>query len=108
VLVLKEISPADENQKSEGELRVDLDKLSYPLLLRSFLPGEKFFPCGGSGRKKISRYLNEQKIAPKERPAWPILQSAGDIVAVVGLQLDNKVRISPSTKKILSIHWREG
>lgn len=107
VLVLKEISPTGENEKSAGELRVDLDMLSFPLLLRSCLPGEKFSPYNGPGRKKISRYFNERKIAPKERPAWPVLLSADKIIALVGLQLDDKVRISPTTRRILSIHWRD-
>lgn len=106
-LVLQEITPAAENEKSEGELWVDLERLSFPLLLRSFLPGEKFSPCGGPGRKKISRYFNERKIVPKERPAWPVLQSAAGVVALVGLQLDDNVRISPTTRKILSIQWRD-
>ncbi len=106
-LVLKEITPTDENEKNAGELWVDREKLSFPLLLRSFRPGERFSPCGGPGRKKISRYFNEQKIVPKERPAWPVLQSATGIVALVGLQLDDNVRISPTTRKILSIRWRD-
>lgn len=107
VLVLQEITPTAENEKSSGELWVDLEKLSFPLLLRSFLPGEKFSPCGGPGRKKISRYFNERKIVPKDRPAWPVLLSAGKIVALVGLQLDDKVRIAPTTRRILSIQWRD-
>jgi tRNA(Ile)-lysidine synthase len=101
------MAPSAENEKSAEELWVDLDKLSFPLLLRSSLPGEKFSPCGGPGRKKISRYFNERKIPPKERPAWPVLLSTAGVVALVGLQLDDKVRISPTTRKILSIQWRE-
>lgn len=106
-LVLKERAPTAGNEKSQDELWVDLEKLSFPLLLRSFQPGEKFFPCGGPGSKKISRYFNARKIPPKERPAWPVLLSAGGIIALVGLELDDSVRISPSTGKILSIQWRD-
>ncbi len=106
-LVLKEKAPTAGSEKNKGELWVDLEKLSFPLLLRSFQPGEKFSPCGGPGRKKISRYFNARKIPPKERPAWPVLLSAGGIVALVGLELDDNVRISPTTGRILSIQWRD-
>jgi tRNA(Ile)-lysidine synthase len=106
-LALIERAPTAGNEKNQGELWVDLEKLSFPLLLRSFQPGEKFSPCGGPGRKKISRYFNARKIPPKERPAWPVLLSADRIVALVGLELDDSVRTSPSTGKVLSIQWRD-
>ncbi|MCP4337414.1 MAG: tRNA lysidine(34) synthetase TilS, partial [Desulfobulbaceae bacterium] len=106
-LVLEETLETAYYGKNKGELRVDLAKISFPLLLRSFQPGEKFHPCGGPGRKKISRYFNEQKIPARERPAWPILLSAGEVIALVGLQLDHNFRISSSTVKTLSIRWRD-
>jgi tRNA(Ile)-lysidine synthase len=106
-LVLEETSVAACHEKDDEELRVDLAKISFPLLLRSFLPGERFYPCGGPGRKKISRYFNERKIPPKERPAWPVLLSADRVIALVGLQLDHNFRITTNTSKILSIRWRD-
>lgn len=105
-LVLEKIPAGADKKKERGELRVDLKKISFPLLLRSFVPGEKFFPCGGPGRKKISRYLNEQKIPQKERPAWPILLCKENVIALVGLQLDHNFRVTRNTRDILAIHWR--
>ena len=105
-LVLEETLETSYCGENEGELRVDLAKISFPLQLRSFQPGEKFHPYGSSGRKKISRYFNEQKIPAKERPAWPVLLSAGKVIALVGLQLDHNFRISSSTSKTLVIRWR--
>lgn len=106
-LELKERALTTDDKKVGDELRVDLDKIIFPLQLRSFLPGERFYPYGGSGSKKISRYFNERKIPSKERLAWPILFSADQVVALVGLQIDNNFRISTDTKKILSISWRD-
>jgi len=106
-LVLEERSVTARLEKADGELQVAMEKLSFPLLLRSLLPGEKFHPCGGPGRKKISRYFNDKKIPPKERPGWPILVSEGRVVALVGLQLDHNFRISNDTRKILVIRWRD-
>jgi len=106
-LVLEQIPVTAGQKKVRGELQLDLSKISFPLLLRSFLPGEKFYPCGGPGRKKISRFLNEQKIPVKERPAWPVLLCQDQVVALVGLQLDHHYRITQNTREILAIHWRD-
>ena len=106
-LVLEEISQTTYHETTDGVLQLDLEKISYPLLLRSYQPGEKFYPCGGPGRKKISRYFNDQKIPAKKRDGWPVLLSAGRVIALVGLQIDHDFRISASTRKILSIRWRD-
>ena len=55
------------------------------------------------GRKKISRYLNEQKIPAKERTAWPVLLCGDRVLALVGLQIDHNFRISSRTDKVLSL-----
>ncbi len=106
-LIIKEMGFTAGCKNVDEELWVDLDKIVFPLLLRSFLPGERFSPYGGSGSKKISRYFNERKIPHKERPGWPVLLSENRVVAIVGLQLDHNVRISSTTGKILSIVWRK-
>lgn len=106
-LILTELTRTPANQKEDGELLIDLDKISFPLRLRSYLPGEKFYPYGSPGRKKISRYFNERKIPKKERPAWPVLLSGDNVVAVVGLQLDQEFQLTESTQRILSILWRK-
>jgi tRNA(Ile)-lysidine synthase len=106
-LVVKVISAVAETGNLPGELRLDPARISFPLLLRSFQPGERFYPYGSPGRKKISRYLNERKIPAKERAAWPVLLSKDQIIALVGLQLDHNFRISSSTSRILSICWQD-
>jgi tRNA(Ile)-lysidine synthase len=105
-LVLEEREATTCRPTTAGELLVDRAELSFPLLLRSALPGEKFHPCGGPGSKKISRFFNERKIPARERSAWPVLLSGGRVVALVGLQLDHGFRLSAGTADILAISWR--
>lgn len=106
-IVLEETAATVCHEKDKGDLLVDMTKVSFPLLVRSFLPGERFHPYGSPGRKKISRYFNEQKIPSKERPAWPVLLSGDRVIALVGLQLDHGFRITTDTSKVLSIRWRD-
>ncbi len=105
-LVIAEL-PASSAPLTPGELRLDAAGLSFPLQLRSCQPGEKFHPYGAPGRKKISRYFNEQKIPAKERAAWPVLLSGSRVIALVGLQIDHSLRISSSTRRIFSLIWQD-
>ncbi|MGW8192819.1 MAG: tRNA lysidine(34) synthetase TilS [Desulforhopalus sp.] len=106
-LILSVQSIADSGLLSRGTLVVDMDKISFPLRLRSFVPGDRFFPCSGPGRKKVARFLSDRKIPARQRPAWPVLLSGEKIVALPGLEVDHDYRVSAATKRILRIVWRE-
>ncbi len=106
-LVLKEVPVSSYRKKNENQLFLTREKVIFPLLLRTALPGELFHPCNGPGRKKISRFLNERKIPAKNRPSWPVLVSGTEILALPGLQIDHAYRITEETVTVLEIIWRE-
>lgn len=106
-LVLEEWSVSQYRENTVERIFIDLGKVSFPLLLRTSLPGEVFHPCNGAGRKKISRYLNDRKIPANSRPSWPVLVSGTEIIALPGLQIDHNYRITKETTTILAISWRE-
>jgi len=99
-------------KKSDGHLSVDtlvvdLDKLTFPLHLRYGLPGEKFKPANGNCSKKINRYLTEKKIRTDQRHLYPVLVSATDeIIAVLGLAIDDQFKVRETTKDTLVINWQ--
>lgn len=93
--------PVDKNV-----LRVDMDRITFPLLLRSARPGERFHPCNGPGKKKISRYFNDRKIPARQRPTYPVLLCKDRIVAVAGLQIDHHFRVRDTTENVLLISWQ--
>lgn len=97
---------------SDGvRLFVDQAKISFPLVLRSALPGETFHPFNSPGRKKVSRYFNDRKIPAKERIAWPVLltgdRDGGEkkIIALPGLQIDHQFRVTDTTTTLFAISW---
>ena len=106
-LILKEVPLSSYRENDTTQLFLAHDKISFPLLLRSSLPGELFHPCNGMGRKKISRFFNERKIPAKDRHFWPVLMSAATIIALPGLQIDHAYRITEETTSILAIGWQE-
>lgn len=83
----------------------DLDKIALPLQLRRWNRGDRFYPFGMKGAKKISDYFNDRKFSLEQKEATWLLCSAGDIVWIIGERSDNRVRVTDSTKKILKVKF---
>jgi tRNA(Ile)-lysidine synthase len=90
--------PSDSNIAS-----VDSDKISFPLLIRKWEKGDYFYPFGMDQRKKLSDYFIDRKYTRFEKERKLILLSDGKIVWIIGDRIDNRFRISQSTKNILTI-----
>ncbi len=84
-------------------LFLDMEKITFPLTLRSPNPGERFRPFNAPGKKKISRYLGEKKIEARKRAGYPVLVSNTSVIALPGLQIAHEVRVTENTKRILTI-----
>ncbi|MFH0781091.1 MAG: tRNA lysidine(34) synthetase TilS [Pseudomonadota bacterium] len=106
-LLLEEKPFASYRENDTTRLFLAREKISFPLLLRSPLPGELFHPCNGLGRRKINRFFNDRKIPAKDRAFWPVLVSGTEIIALPGLQIDHKFRITEETATILTMSWQE-
>ncbi|MFT5698152.1 MAG: tRNA(Ile)-lysidine synthase [Desulforhopalus sp.] len=89
------------------ELRIDREKVEFPLIIRERHPGEKFTPCNSPGSKKISRYFNEQQLDKHRRSSWPILFHRDSVVAVIGYTIDHQYRVTDTTKRVLYISYTE-
>lgn len=87
------------------ELKVDLDLVVFPLIIRGAKPGERFTPYNGVGNKKISRYFNDHKLDKYKRSSWPILFSNNSLVAIVGFTIAHQFRVTEETKRILHISY---
>lgn len=89
-----------------SELLLDAEQITFPLLLRNPLPGERFRPLGATGRKKINRFLTDAKIPKQDRRFFPVLLSADKIIAIAGLRIDHDCRVREDTRRFLLIDWR--
>ncbi len=104
--LLLEERPATEGRGGDdGRLYLDRARVTFPLTLRPARPGELFHPCGGPGRRKVSRYLNDRKIPAGERPLWPVLVAEDRVIALPGLQLDQACQVTEATTTLLVIAW---
>ena len=84
-------------------LFLDMARINFPLLLRPPLAGERFRPYNAPGKKKISRYLSDKKVAANKRAGYPVLVSDSRIIALPGLQVAHEVRVTSTTEKILMV-----
>jgi tRNA(Ile)-lysidine synthase len=83
----------------------DIDVLTFPLLLRSFQPGDRFMPLGMDGVQKLKDLFINQKIPQSERARCPLLVSAGKILWIAGYRTAEFAKVSDSSQKLLKVEF---
>ena len=91
----------DFRQAGQNVAFFDLNTIKFPLLLRSFKPGDRFRPLGMTGSQKVKDFFINQKVPRSKRARFPVLESQAKIIWVVGQRIDDNFKISVSTQKIL-------
>ncbi|MBK8899951.1 MAG: tRNA lysidine(34) synthetase TilS [Anaerolineaceae bacterium] len=74
------------------------------LWVRPSHPDERFQPLGLGGHSQaIQDLLSDRKVARGERPLWPVVAMGEQPAWVVGLHLDERVRVQPHTRLIVQL-----
>ena len=81
----------------------DLDKLVFPLIVRKWQSGDRFYPLGMLHSKKLSDFLIDTKVPVNFKERIQVLVSEGNIVWVVGQRIDNRFKVTEETKNVLEI-----
>jgi tRNA(Ile)-lysidine synthase len=84
-------------------VHLDADKLSMPLSIRPWEPGDSFYPLGMKGKKKLSDFLIDQKINRFQKEDIQVVTSKGDIVWIVELRIDDRFKVTERTKRIAEL-----
>ena len=82
---------------------VDKHRLRFPLTARNFKAGDRFRPMGMKGTQQVKKYFINKKVPIEERYRCPVLLSQEKIVWLVGHRIDESVKLTPSTRKVLKI-----
>jgi tRNA(Ile)-lysidine synthase len=83
----------------------DFDKTGDRLSVRNRKPGDRFQPLGMSQPKKLNRFMIDAKIPRLWRKRVPVVCSPKQIVWVVGGRIDDRVRVTEDTKKVLRLRF---
>jgi len=81
----------------------DADKITFPLLWRNWKNGDAFQPLGMPHKKKVSDFMVDNKLSLVDKKNVTVLESAGQIVYVVGWRIDDRFKITDQTKRILNL-----
>ena len=107
ILEIHDISPdVFKKAKTKYEEILDLATITHPLSIRGRKHGDAISPLGVNGHKKLKELFIDKKIPVEERNAMPIVVMNGRPVWVVGVCIDNGVKVTGETKKILKLAFQ--
>ena len=84
---------------------LDLDKTGNKLVVRSRQTGDRFQPLGLHQSKKLGEFMIDAKIPRAWRQRIPIVYSPKHILWVVGWRIDERVKVTENTKRILCLKF---
>ena len=86
----------------KSRILVDADRVSQPLMVRNWLPGDRFHPSGMGGHsKKLQDFFTDLKIPIAVRSLIPLVAAPEGILWVVGYRQDDRWTPTAATKRCL-------
>lgn len=80
-------------------LKFDIDAVPDNAVVRFMREGDRFEKFGG-GTKKLGDYFTDKKIPVRVRRTVPLVAVGSDILAVGGLEISDKIKVTQNTKQV--------
>ena len=95
-----------KDEKTPEEEILDADKAGERLHIRTRRDGDRFRPLGVDGEKKLKDFFIDTKTPRWERNNVLLVATDAHPVWVVGLRIDERVKITPDTRRVLKLSVR--
>lgn len=84
---------------------LDADIAGTRLLVRGWQDGDRFQPLGMAQEKKLQDFWVDARVPRPWRRHVPLVVSPQHILWVVGYRIDDRVKLSPRTRSVLSVEF---
>jgi tRNA(Ile)-lysidine synthase len=100
----KRAAKAESIYPLETTVYLDAQAAGNPLWVRTWRSGDRFRPLGMQSEKKLHDYFIDARVPRELRHQIPLVENADHLVWIGGLRLDDRVRITAQTERILVLH----
>lgn len=84
---------------------LDYNCVTFPLKLRKRKQGDWFFPLNMNGKKKVSKFMKDEKMSFFEKEnTWLLVDANDEIICIIGKRIDDRVKITETTQKFINIY----
>jgi len=82
---------------------LDAKRAQPPLIVRTWRPGDRFYPLGAPGRMKLHDFFVNLKLPREQRGQTALVISQGEIAWVVGLRISECHKLTTRTRRVLRL-----
>jgi tRNA(Ile)-lysidine synthase len=99
--------PGNYSKLPDSKAIMDLDKVKLPIIVRSWMEGDRFYPLGMKGSKKLQDFFIDAKVKINLRKNIPVFCDLEKILWVGNMRIDSRAKATPSTSKFLYLELFE-
>ena len=93
--------------RDKSHASFDVDKLTFPLVVRRWRVGDRFIPFGMKGSRKLSDYFSDKKYSLIDKSNALLLCSGDTVIWILGERVAEGFRITEATKKIVEFNYKK-
>jgi tRNA(Ile)-lysidine synthase len=98
-----EVSSGALLDRNPSHALLDVKQLTFPLQVRSWQEGDRFFPLGMLSEKKVSDFLIDNKVPLALKKDVKVLVSGNKIAWIIGMRIADWAKVSAATQHTLHI-----
>ncbi len=82
---------------------IDFEVVRFPLVVRTVAQGDRFYPLGAGGSKKVKDFFIDEKIPYEKRKQIPLVVFGDALTWIGGYRIDDRARVTEKTKSAVKM-----